>query len=82
MIRKKLGAEMDSIDYPDDDFETPTYEPYQDGDRKGQPRAPDIEDVTPEAYDLYLNAKVLLPRGDSLRTGKVKRRKRDANGEL
>ena len=73
---------MDSIDFPDDDFETPTYELYQDGDKKGQPRAPDIEDVTPEAYDLYLNAEVLLPRGDSLRTGKVKRRKRDADGEL
>ena len=66
---------MDSIDFPDDDFETPTYEPYQDGDGEGQPRAPDIEDVMPDAYDLYLNAEVLLPRGDGLRTGKVKRRK-------
>ena len=81
-IRKKLGAEMDSIDFPDDDFEAPTYEPYQDENGKGQPRAPDVEDVTPEAYDLYLNAEVLLPRGDGLRTGKVKRRKRDADGEL
>ena len=43
---------------------------------------PDIEDVTPEAYDLYLNAEVLLPRGDGLRTGKVRQRKRDADGEL
>ena len=66
---------MDSIDFPDDDFETPTYEPYQDRDGEGQPRAPDVEDVMPEAYDLYLNAEVLLPRGDGLRTGKVKRRK-------
>ena len=66
---------MDSIDFPDDDFETPTYEPYQDGDGEGQPRVPDVEDVMPEAYDLYLNAEVLLPRGDSLKTGKVKRRK-------
>ena len=41
---------------------------YQDGDGEGQPRAPDIEDVTPEAYDLYLNTEVLLPRGDGLRT--------------
>ena len=81
-IRKKLGAEMDSIDFPADDFETPTYEPYQDENGDGQTRAPDVEDVTPEAYDLYLNAEVLLPRGDGLKTGKVKRRKRDADGEL
>ena len=57
---------MDSIDFPDDDFQTPTYEPYQDGG--GQPRVPNVEDVMPEAYDLYLNAEVLLPRGDGLRT--------------
>ena len=38
---------MDSIDFPDDDFETRTYEPCQEGDRKGQPRVPDVEDVTP-----------------------------------
>ena len=74
-IQKKLGAKMDSNDFPDDDL-------YQDGDGEGQPRAPDVEDVTPEAYDLYLNAEVLLPRRDVLRTGKVKQRKRDANGEL
>ena len=36
-IRKKLGAEMDSIDFPDDDFETPTNEPYQDGTEKANP---------------------------------------------
>ena len=81
-IRKKLGAEMDSIDFPSDNFETPTYELYQDGNRDGQTRVPDVEDVMPEAYDLYLNAEVLLPRGDGLKTGKVKRRKRDADGEL
>ena len=81
-IRKKLGAEMDSIDFPADDFETPTYEPYQDENGNGQTRAPDVEHVPPEAYNLYLNAEVLLPRRDGLKTGKVKRRKRDADGEL
>ena len=35
-IRKKLGAKMDSIDFPADDFETPTYEPYQDENRDFQ----------------------------------------------
>ena len=52
---------MDSIDFPDDDFKTLTYKPYQDGDGDGQPRAPDVEDMMPEAYDFYLNAEVLLP---------------------
>ena len=38
------------------------------------------EDATPEAYDEYLTAEVLLPQGGESKKGIVKRRKRDAEG--
>jgi hypothetical protein len=41
---------------------------------------PEMDDFTPETYDEYLVAQVLLPLGDSMQMGEVIRRKRDHNG--
>jgi hypothetical protein len=44
---------------------------------------PEMDDFTPETYDEYLAAQVLLPLGDSMHSmqmGEVIRRKRDHNG--
>jgi len=42
--------------------------------------APEMDDFTPETYDEYLAAQVLLPLGDSMQRGEVIKRKRDHNG--
>jgi len=41
---------------------------------------PEMDDYTPEAYDKYLAAQVLLPLGESMQMGEVIKRKRDHNG--
>jgi hypothetical protein len=52
---------------------------YQD-ELQGDKGTPDREDVPDDYYDQYLNAEVLLPKGDRMMTGKVKRRKLDDLG--
>jgi Reverse transcriptase (RNA-dependent DNA polymerase) len=41
---------------------------------------PEAEDFDAEAFDNYISAQVLLPKGDSLVSGQVIKRKRDSNG--
>lgn len=41
---------------------------------------PEADDSTPEQYDQYLSAEVLLPHGGELQKARVISRKRDANG--
>ena len=41
---------------------------------------PELEEYTPETFDGYLTASVLLPRGGEVLTAQVVARKRDANG--
>jgi hypothetical protein len=41
---------------------------------------PESDDYTPEAYDEYLTAEVLLPNGGDVTRAKVIGRKRDADG--
>lgn len=41
---------------------------------------PEADDYSPEAYDEYLNAQVILPVGGELRRGQVLRQKRDHEG--
>ena len=41
---------------------------------------PEADDYTPEAYDEYLTAEVLLPNMGEITKAKVVGRKRDANG--
>jgi hypothetical protein len=42
---------------------------------------PDADDFTPEAYDQYLTAKVLLPQSGELQQATVIARKRDRDGK-
>ena len=48
-------------------------------DAVGEPMV-EADDWTPESYDQYLSAMVLLPRGDSHERAVVKRRNKDENG--
>ena len=41
---------------------------------------PEADDFDAETYDNYISAQVLLPKGDSLVSGQVMKRKRDENG--
>jgi len=41
---------------------------------------PEADDFTPDGFDEYLSAQVILPVGGELRRGQVTRRLRDANG--
>ena len=43
---------------------------------------PEADDSTPEAYDQYLSAEVLLPHAGEMRKGTVRARKRDVAGNL
>jgi hypothetical protein len=78
-IARLLGDAMRPEDIPEDD--TPEYEQYED-DHTGPYSVPDREDYNQEAIDMYLKAEVVLPIAGEMVTGKVERRKRDANGNL
>jgi hypothetical protein len=42
--------------------------------------SPEMDDFTPESFDEYLSAQVVLPMGESYIKGEVIRQKRDHNG--
>ena len=72
---------------PDDDkeVETPTYEAYQPIDSRDEPALPELaeaDEIQHEAFDRYISARVKVPRGDDWAYGTVKKRKRDADGNL
>jgi hypothetical protein len=78
------------LDGPDDITGAPSLETLFDLDEEEtnnsqpfEPEAamPEADDYTEEAFDKYITAQVLLPKGDSFQTGQVKRRKRDHNGD-
>ena len=89
-----MGAGTKPEDVVDTDSDTPTYERYCDDVDDTNPETEDIDieedqlrqkaiyEVTPEALDQYVNAEVLLPLGDKMVTGKVTKRKCNAEGEL
>jgi hypothetical protein len=62
----------DDIFLPDHDMEYDPAEP--------EAAMPEADDYTPEAYDQYLTAEVLLPNMGSMTKAKVVARKRDADG--
>ena len=69
----------------DDEVETPTHEPYQPLEPEDKPALPELaeaDEVQHEAFDRYIAARVRVPRGDDWAYGTVKRRKRDADGNL
>ena len=95
-IREKLGSEILPDNFPDVNLEdTPLYEMYEDdtidveGGLAGKTEdnsdpaiatGLDREVPTPEFNKNYVNASVMLPRGNSYDRGKVVRHKRDADG--
>ncbi len=71
MVNAQLGPDYKPEAFEDDpDIETPVFKPYEDDEE--EEATPDVE-----TYDQYLNAEVLLPRGDSMVTGRVTGQKRD-----
>jgi hypothetical protein len=75
---------MDKSYFKDDpdnaDFVTPTYDCYED-DEVSSSNMPDIDDIKEEndvdTYDQYVGARVRVPIGDEILSGKVVRRKRE-----
>ena len=82
-VEQRLGDKSKSEDF-DDDLALDQYdlEPYDDNDDGGIDQMPDREDQKFEHFDQYLNAEVLIARGDRMTTGKVKSRKRANDGSL
>ena len=62
----------DDIFLPDDDADFDPAEP--------EAEMPEADDYTPEAYDEYLTAEVLLPNMGTVTKAKVIGRKRNADG--
>ena len=82
-VHARLGEAMTEQDLAENDIETPTFERYGDDDGEQGDHVEDEDSkVTPEEGDQYINAEVLLPRGDSHVTGRVIGRKREADGTL
>jgi hypothetical protein len=80
-VEEVLKESVEEQDYADDPtIVTPSYEPYEDDDDQKVVQVPDVDDV-PD-FDVYLDAEVLLPKGDRQLTAKVKRQKREQDGTL
>ena len=80
-IHECLGPAATADDFEDEleEFYTPTFEPYEDKETK--PLVIPERDET-QHFDQYIRAEVLLPSGNSMKSGKVKRRKRLPDGSL
>ena len=80
-IAFKLGDWAKAADYKElgkdfgEDFETPQHEKYSDDLEDSPPPVPEADEVTPEALDNYVGARVMLPRGNGFAPGRVKSRK-------
>ena len=84
LIHQKLGKPVTPEDLRDfgEDVPTPEYELYDDDFEGTKNNVPDIDDVMPEYQDNYVGAEVNLPIGGVQKSGKVKRRARNEEGEL
>ena len=63
--------------------ETPVFEKYEDDEVEGTPDEP-LEELEPTpdlSTDVYLNASIVLPRGDKLARGKVVRQTIQEHGD-
>jgi hypothetical protein len=88
-IEEKFGPAMNKDDFQNDpdyaDFVTPTYDCYED-DEVSPSKMPDIDDIKEEqdveTYDQYVGARVRVPIGNDIRSGKVLRRERELNGTV
>jgi hypothetical protein len=64
----------------DDVIETPTFPAYADDDQGEEPRAPEADAFTIDAYDKYIRAQLELPLLDAMASATVVARKRDGEG--
>jgi hypothetical protein len=88
-IEKKFGPSMNKNDFQDDpdyaDFVTPTFDCYED-DEVPTSKITDINDIKKEhdvdTYDQYVGARVRIPIENEIKSGKVKRRKRELDGTV
>jgi hypothetical protein len=85
-VNAKLKEKASGVHFEDDDddidFETPEFEAYGDDDIGEEPTMPEADEFDHDAFDKYVAAEVVIPKGDSLLYGKVLRRKRDNDGNL
>ena len=88
-VKSKIGDRLRDGDVPDDlqdNLEAPPNYLFDDIDEPNvepaEPEAsrPEADDYTPEAYDQYLTAKVLLPHGGESARATVVARAKDADG--
>ena len=77
-LKDKCGPKATVADFPEEAI-TPEFEYYADDSQEdGFEGTPDeILPPTPESQDNYINASVLLPRGEGMAKGTVRKRKRD-----
>lgn len=47
-----------------------------------EPGVPDVDDITPDTYDEFLNTKLMVPTGGTLVPGRVTKRARGDDGQL
>ena len=81
-LTDKLGPACKPEDFDiEGDLELGNYDLYAEDDTP-EYAIPDRDDLPFNHYDVYLNAEVKLPNGDSEQTGTVKSRKRDINGQF
>jgi hypothetical protein len=75
-VQHTFGDQSSPDDYKD---ELQGDESHYYHDEEGEPNkgTPDRDDVPDDYFDQYLNAEVLLPKGDRMLTGTVQRRKMD-----
>jgi Reverse transcriptase (RNA-dependent DNA polymerase) len=83
-ITTKLGSPTtkEMLSYIDSSTLTPEFALYEDDEEGPHTHVLEMndEEVTPEAYDHYVGAKVMLPVGGDMLTGKVKARSRTKDG--
>jgi hypothetical protein len=75
-LTEKLGECAAGIDYVKDQegasgADTPVYEAYGDDTLGDEPTMPDADEMDHDAFDKYIAAEVVLPKGDSIILGKV-----------
>ena len=83
-IEIKLGPAAKPEDFGQEvlDCDTPQGTLYEDDSGGGTTPIPDRDDISDDHYDQYLSADVLLPTRGKYQTGKVTRRKRNADGNI
>jgi len=85
-VNEKLGEGFKYQDFKDDpdlsDIDTPTFDMYEDDDDGTNEPILDIDDADPDTLDRYVGAEVELSIGDTVMSGKVRGRKREADGTL